>query len=195
MTADDLPIRKIWSQIDETRTSAGASDPQGPLRKVAVCAVISNPYAGREYVADLAKIVDGSAAIAQEIGAAAARLLGAPVASYGKGGIAGMAGEQEHVNAALTSVFGDRFRAEVGGGKAWITSVTKVGGVGTSVDVPLAYKDDLWVRSHYDAMTIAIPDAPLPDELVVIAVVANRGRLNARLGGLSVAEAQSRAGT
>jgi hypothetical protein len=73
--------------------------------------------------------------------------------------------------------------------------VTKVGGVGASVDVPLAYKDDLWVRSHYDAMTIAVPDAPLADELVVIAVVANRGRLNARLGGLSVAEVQSRPGS
>ena len=153
------------------------------------CAVVTNPYAGKGYVADLSKIIEGSEAVAKEIGAEAARLLAAPVQSYGKGGIAGSAGEQEHINAALTSVFGDRLRAEIGGGEAWITSVTKVGGVGVSVDVPLAFKDDVWVRSHYDAMTIAVPDGPLPNELVVIAVVANRGRLNARLGGKSVVEA------
>ena len=64
---------------------------------------------------------------------------------------------------------------------------------GASIDVPLAYKDDLWVRSHYDAFEIRIPDAPRPDELVVIVIVANRGRINARLGGLTVAEAKTRA--
>lgn len=187
--AGELSIRKIWSQVEETRQSAGASDDDGPLRKAAVCAVIANPYAGLGYVEDLSELVAGSQAIAREIGAEAARLLGVPVQSYGKGGIAGTAGEQEHINAALTSVFGDQFRAEVGGGKAWITSVTKVGPAGSTIDVPLAYKDDIWVRSHYDAMTITVPDAPLADELVVIAVIANRGRLNARLGGLTVAEA------
>ena len=189
MPADGLAIRKVWSQVEETRLVAGVTDEQGPLRKVAVCAVVTNPYAGKGYVADLSKIIEGSEAVAKEIGAEAARLLAAPVQSYGKGGIAGSAGEQEHINAALTSVFGDRLRAEIGGGEAWITSVTKVGGVGVSVDVPLAFKDDVWVRSHYDAMTIAVPDGPLPNELVVIAVVANRGRLNARLGGKSVVEA------
>ncbi|OCB14541.1 peptide synthetase [Mycolicibacterium porcinum] len=189
MSADGLTIRKIWSQVEETRLVAGTADDQGPLRKVAVCAVVTNPCAGEGYVADLSQIIEGSEAVAKEIGAEAARLLAAPVQSYGKGGIAGSAGEQEHINAALTSVFGDTLRAEVGGGEAWITSVTKIGGVGVSVDVPLAFKDDVWVRSHYDAMTITVPDGPQPNELVVIAVVANRGRINARLGGKSVSEA------
>jgi hypothetical protein len=56
------------------------------------------------------------------------------------------------------------------------------------LDVPLAYKDALFVRSHYDAMEVRIPDAPHPDEVVVIVVVANRGRLNYRLGGLKKEE-------
>lgn len=191
MPADGLVIRKMWSQIEETRLVVGVADDQGPLRKVAVCAVVTNPYAGKGYVADLSQIIAGSDALAKEIGAEAARLLAAPVQSYGKGGIAGSAGEQEHINAALTSIFGDSLRAEVGGGDAWITSVTKVGGVGVSVDVPLAFKDDVWVRSNYDAMTVSVPDGPLPNELIVIAVVANRGRINARLGGKSVVEAQN----
>lgn len=186
-----LQIRKVWSQIDETRSAAGAHDDGGPLRKVAVCAVIKNPYAGQGYVADLSILVKGSAEVGTALGAEAARLLGAPVESYGKGGIAGTAGEQEHVNAALTSVFGDAFRAAIGGGDAWITSATKVGAAGTLIDVPLAYKDDIWVRSHYDAIEVRVPEAPLPDEIVVIAVVANRGRINARLGGRSVVEAKA----
>jgi hypothetical protein len=39
---------------------------------------------------------------------------------------------------------------------------------------------------------VRVPDAPHPDEIVVIAAVANRGRLNARVGGMSVDEARAR---
>jgi hypothetical protein len=34
-------------------------------------------------------------------------------------------------------------------------------------------------------MTLVLPDAPLPDEVAVIFCLANRGRLNARVGGLT----------
>lgn len=187
-------IRKTWAQIEEVRTAAGLGDEGGPLRKVAVCAAISNPYAGLGYVEDLKQLIELSGEIGRALGEQAALLLEAPVVSYGKGGIVGTAGEQEHANAALTSVFGDALRLAVGGGAAWIASTTKVGGPGCSIDVPLAYKDDIWVRSHYDALEVRVPDAPMPDELVVIAVVANRGRINARLGGRSVADARALAG-
>ena len=66
--------------------------------------------------------------------------------------------------------------------------MTKPAAAGAVIDVPLAFKDDVWVRSHYDAMEVRVPDAPHPDELVVIAAVTNRGRINARVGGLSAAE-------
>jgi hypothetical protein len=33
-----------------------------------------------------------------------------------------------------------------------------------------------------------VPDAPFPDEIVVICVMASRGRMNARLGGLKATE-------
>jgi hypothetical protein len=119
----------------------------------------------------------------------AADLAAEPIQSYGKGALVGVAGEQEHGNAVLTSVFGDAFRNAIGGGRAWISSATKVSGVGASLDVPLACKDEIWVRSHYDAVTVTVPDAPLPSEIAVCAVVANRGRMNARLGGMSFDEA------
>ncbi len=60
--------------------------------------------------------------------------------------------------------------------------------------MPLAYKDALYVRSHYDAMEVRIPDAPRSDEVVVIVVVTNGGRLNARLGGLAKEEARGEDG-
>ncbi len=44
------------------------------------------------------------------------------------------------------------------------------------------------MRSHYDAMEVRIPDAPLPDELVAIVVLASGARLNARVGGLRAHE-------
>lgn len=189
MTTKSLQIRKMFSQIEEVRSSAGADDAGGVLRKVAVCMVLRNPYAGAGYVADLSELVESSAEIGRVLGAEALRLLDAPVESYGKAGLVGSGGEQEHVNAALTSVFGDAFRAAIGGGAAWITSVTKPAVAGDVIDVPTAYKDEVWVRSHYDAMEVRVPDAPHPDELVVIAAVTNRGRLNARVGGMSLAEA------
>ena len=185
-------IRKTFAQIEEIRASAGQGDDGGPLRKVAVCAVIRNPFAGAGYVEDLSSLVEASGDIGRLLGKEALQLLGAPVESYGKAGLVGSAGEQEHINAALTSVFGDAFREAIGGGDAWITSVTKPGVAGSVIDVPTAFKDEVWVRSHYDAMEVRIPDAPHPDELVIIAAVTNRGRLNARVGSMSLAEAKEK---
>lgn len=187
--APSLRVRKLWSCVDHTEPPPENDDGEGPLRKVAVCAVVSNPFAGRGFVADLSEVFEPSVDLGMRLGSECARLLDAPVQSYGKAGIAGAAGEQEHVNACLTSSFGNAFREAVGGAAAWISSTTKVGAAGTAIDVPLAYKDEVWVRSHYDTITVTVPDAPLADELVVIAAVASRGRLNARLGGMTRSEA------
>jgi len=191
-TPTKLVVRKYTVTIEEVLTVAGRSDDQGPLRKAAACAVITNPYAGQGYIEDLSLLVKGSTALGASLGADVARALGGTVESYGKGAIAGIAGDQEHANACLTSAFGDALRQAIGGGEAWITSATKTAGPGASIDVPLAYKDEIWVRSHYDAIEVRIPDAPAPDEIVVIAAGANRGRLNARLGGMTKDEAIAR---
>jgi len=185
-------IRKTWLIVEETRTSGGRDDAGGPLRKVAACAVITNPYAGRGYVEDLSSLVEQSGPLGAELGKLAQEALGGAAESYGKAAIAGTAGEQEHANACLTTVFGDALRNAVGGAVAWISSTSKIAGPAASIDVPLAFKDELWVRSHYDAIEVCVPDAPLPDEIVVIAALANRGRLNARLGGMSRESALSK---
>ena len=44
-----LVVRKTYSFIEETNSVAGRADDGGPLRKAAVCAVVTNPCAGRGY--------------------------------------------------------------------------------------------------------------------------------------------------
>jgi hypothetical protein len=183
---DGYRVRKAWTMIDETRAERGPTNAPA-LRKVAAAAVISNPHAGGPGD-DLRQMISWGSPLGTMLGTMAAEALGEPVLSYGKGAIVGTEGEQEHGVALLTSAFGDALRTAVGGGKAWIASATKRGTPGTVLDVPLAHKDALYVRDHYDALEVRLPDAPLPDEIVVIAVVANRGRLLARCGGLLASE-------
>lgn len=177
-----LAIRKVVTVVEETRHEGGRSDGE-PLRKAATAVVMRNPLAGRPYQEDLGELIEPSGELGKLIGARCAEALGAPVESHGKAVLVGTAGEQEHGNAVKTTTFGDPFRAAFGGGRAWLPSTTKRCAPGASVDVPLCFKDEIWVRSHYDTITVAIADAPAPDEIVLIGAVASRGRLNARLGG------------
>jgi hypothetical protein len=155
-----------------------------PLRKVAGVAIVDNPFAGR-HVEDLSPLVAASEELGHELAKIITdALVPYSAQSYGKAGVVGLAGEQEHANALLTTTFAEPLRKAVGGGKAWISSFTKRSAPGGSIDVPLACKDALYVRSHYDGMTISLPDAPMPHEIAVIFCVANRGRINARVGGL-----------
>jgi Amino acid synthesis len=191
-SGDGFICRKVHTIVDEAVSEAAMADAE-PLRKVAVAAVGANPWAGR-HGDDLTEMITWGASLGAMLGERAARALGAPVLSYGKAAIVGVAGEQEHGVALLTTSFGDALREAVGGGLAWISSATKRGVSGTVIDVPLAHKDALYVRDHYDALEVRVPDAPLPDEIVVIAVVANRGRLHARCGGLSADEVSKQDG-
>src|SRR5713226_8561513 len=178
-----LKIRRFYTFVEHKLSESGKESDM-PLRKVAAVAVVENPYAGR-YVEDLAPMIAASKRLGQELSKQVTQALAPYQAqSYGKAGIVGINGEQEHANALLTTVFAEPVRDALGGGKAWISSFTKRGGPGMTIDVPLACKDALYVRSHYDGMTITVHDAPLPDEIAVILCVANRGRLNARVGGL-----------
>jgi len=180
---------RSWYAHAEEIWEAGGPRLAEPLVKAVAAAVIANPFAGR-WQTDLSALTAPSAALGAELGRRAVALLGGrPVHSYGKGGMAGIAGEQEHVVACITTVFGDALREAVGGGAAWISSATKMAVAGTPLDLPLAHKDALYVRSHYDAVTVAIPTAPLPDELVIAVAVASGGRPHDRVGGLSAADA------
>jgi hypothetical protein len=192
-TGAKIPIKRLLTFLDETRTAHGR-DVVPPLRKVAVVGIIDNPFAGR-FVEDLSPLTRASEAVGREICAIAVRLLAPDQAvSYGKAAVVGTAGEQEHGNAMLTTVFGNVMREAAGGGKAWISSMTKRAAPGAMIDIPLAHKDALYVRSHYDGMTLTLPDAPQPNEIAIIAIYATRGRPNHRVGGLSASEIKGQDG-
>src|SRR5437879_9329171 len=192
-TIPPMKIRKFYTFVEDSMSEAGKPG-EPPLRKIAAVAVVENPHTAR-YAGDLRPMIEASEQLGRELSKIAVQALGPYRAqSYGKGGIVGLAGEQEHINALLTTTFANPLREAVGGGKAWISSMTKRGGPGTSIDIPLACKDALYVRSHYDGMTVTLHDAPLPDEIAVIICLANRGRLPARVGGLKIGAVQGQGG-
>jgi hypothetical protein len=178
-------IRKTAVLVEEIRLEAGQAD-GAPLVRVTAMAAIHNPYAGRP-LADIEPLI----AFGAELGTLLVHKLLAQfdddprkVESYGKGAIVGVHGEIEHGYAAITRPFATRVRKALGGATAWMAANVKRSAAGATLDVPLAHKDALYVRSHYDTVQAMMPDAPLPDEVVVILVGAGRGRLHARIGGL-----------
>ncbi|HEY6795093.1 MAG TPA: amino acid synthesis family protein [Kineosporiaceae bacterium] len=179
-------VRKWFTQVEDVLANEAGLPADGePVRRIVVAAAIHNPYAGR-FSHDLTEIVAKSDLLGLEVGRRAVEAAGdAPIRSYGKACIVGLLGEYEHGNAFLTQTFADPVRESVGGGKAWVPSTGKLGPAGASIDIPLAHKDALYVRSHYDTVTVAFGDAPRPDEVVIAFAFASRGRLHARLGGLS----------
>ena len=184
-------IRKWYSFIEETLANETGQLADGePVYKYAIAAVIANPYAGR-FSQTLDALVDDSPLLGEEFGRRINALAGEhEIVSYGKAILVGTEGEYEHGNAFLTNPAADPIRVALGGGKSWVPSTGKRGGPGSTIDVPLAHKDALYVRSHYDSMSLMFGDGPSPDEVIVIWAFATRGRLHARLGGLQAADVQ-----
>ncbi len=190
-----MEVRKYVTIIEETALEGGKKvDP--PTRKAAAIAVIKNPFAGK-YVEKLDELIDVGDALGGILGKKAVEALGIQpknAESYGKAAIVGVDGELEHAAAILHPKLGTPLRDAVGGGKAIIPSAKKMGGPGTEIDVPIHYKDAAFVRSHFDAMAVRVPDAPRPDEIVVAIVVTDSGRPHPRIGGLKKEEAKKEDG-
>jgi len=178
-------IRKWYAQIDEALVNETGKPADGPpVRKFVIACAVHNPYAGH-FSEDLSQLTGDSPKLGEEFGRRLVSLSGGEaIQSYGKSCIVGVNGEYEHGNALLTTAFANPVREAIGGARAWIPSTGKRGGPGTEIDIPLAHKDALYVRSHYDTISALFADAPDPDEILVIMAAATRGRLHARLGGL-----------
>lgn len=182
-------IRKIYTVVEETIID-GVKTLEKSTRKAACAAVFKNPYAGifQEDLSLLYSFSDELGDILTKKAVAALGIAPEEVESYGKAAICGMAGEREHCAALMHPALGKSIRANVGGGKALLASAKKLGGPGTAIDLPLGHKDAAFVRSHFDAMEVRIPDAPMDDELVLIVGVTDSGRPSPRVGGLKVDE-------
>ena len=182
---EGIKIRKWCEYFEEVSCNEISQkiDPK-PLHKFAVGAVILNPYAGT-FSENLQLLTDPSKELGEAFGERLIRAAnGNEIISYGKSCVIGVNGEYEHGNACLTADFANPLRESIGGGIAWIPSTGKIGGPGTEIDIPLAHKNALYVRSYYDTLTLSINDSPKPNEILVLFAGASRGRINARLGGL-----------
>jgi hypothetical protein len=179
-------IRKLLTIVEETHREQ-AQDIKPPTRKAAAIAVIENPYAGR-YAEDLAELIAIGEMLGGLLGERAVRALNitpAQAESYGKAAIVGEDGELEHAAAILHPKLGAPLRAAVEKGAALVPSAKKRGGMGAAIDVPLGHKDAAFVRSHFDAMEVRVPDAPRRNEIVIAVVVTDAGRPLPRIGGLT----------
>lgn len=183
----NIDLRKISLAVDEVRHDGGPPLAV-PIFKGWAALVVKNPYAGR-YVDDITPMMDALRPHGLHL---AQRLVGAlggdpgRIESYGKGAIVGAAGEIEH--SALWHVPGGYAMREVlGRALAIVPSAVKMGAIGALIDVPLHHKDACYVRSHFDAVTATIADAPRADEIAFVIAMATGGRPHARVGGLTQA--------
>jgi hypothetical protein len=208
-----IEIRRVHTHVEDIHHEFGPVAAQ-PLRRGAVCAVLTNPFAGR-YVADILPMMDAL----QPVGIAMAERLRAAmdvpverIESYGKGAIVGAAGELEHGalwhvpgGSAMRELLGwkgDRAAYAAGKGSpssgaaagqpgnalAIVPSTKKVGPPGATLDVPMTHINAAYVRSHFDAIEVRVPGAPRPDEIVFILAMSTGARVHARVGGLKAAE-------
>src|SRR5579872_323743 len=184
----EVVVRKKLLSVEEIFHEGGPIA-EKPLRRAAILTVIRNPFAG-SYVADIAGFMDDLKPLGLEMARSLVAALGGDaklVEGYGKGAIVGSAGEIEH--GALWHVPGGYGMREVlGGAKAIVASTKKVGGPGTRLDVPITHINASYVRSHFDAMEVGIPDAPRADEILLVLVMTTGSRIHARVGGLKASE-------
>lgn len=199
-----IDIRRVFTQVEDIHHEGGPRAAQ-PLRRGAIAAVLTNPYAGR-YESDILPMMEALNPVGLDM---ARRLLAAmavpteAIQSYGKGAIIGAAGELEH--GALWHVPGGYAMRELLGWKgdaaayakgissggqsgnalAIVPSTKKVGAPGATLDVPLTHINASYVRSHFDAFEVRVPGAPRPDEMVLILAMGCGPRVHARVGGLA----------
>lgn len=192
--SDMVKVRKIATVVEETYHDGGAAR-DTPIRRGVIMVALENPYAGK-YVDDITPLMEALKPLGVRLAKQLIETLGgdaSKITSYGKGSIVGADGELEH--GALWHVAGGyAMREALGGALAIVPSSKKVGPVGARLDVPFTHKDASYVRSHFDAMEVGIPDAPRRNELVFALAMATGGRVHARLGGLTEDQISTRDG-
>ena len=190
----DFPIRKT-AVIVEDIFHDGGPPTDAPRRRAAALAVVKNPFAGR-YVEELQGAMEDLKPLGLMLTDRLIEALGGDIKAidgYGKGAIVGTAGELEH--GALWHVPGGyAMRERLGEAKAIVPSAKKVGGFGARMDVPIGHINAAYVRSHFDAMEVGVPDGPRPDEIVFALVMTCGPRVHNRMGGLRAEDISARDG-
>jgi len=204
-----MEIRRIFTHLESIAHEFGPA-PAEPLLRGAIGIVMTNPYAGR-YVPDILPMMDALGAVGIEMAERLRAAMDVPVEriqGYGKGAIVGANGELEHgalwhvpggyAMRELLGWKGDRNAYTQGGAAntaavsgqtanalSIVPSTKKVGAPGSALDVPMTHINASYVRSHFDAIEVRVPGAPLADEIVYILAMSTGARIHARVGGLA----------
>jgi hypothetical protein len=201
-----IEIRRIFTHVEQILHEFGPVA-SVPLLRGAIGVVLTNPFAGR-YEPDILPMMAALEPVGLDMARKLLAAMGVPaerIEGYGKGAIVGAAGELEH--GALWHVPGGYAMRELlgwkGDPKAYakgqgeektgqpgnalsiVPSTKKVGAPGTALDVPLTHVNAVYVRSHFDAIEVRVPGAPLADEIVFILAMSTGPRIHARVAGLA----------
>ncbi len=177
-------IRKIVVHREELLTELGQPVRAGTSRASAA-AVVANPWLGRGVVEDLqAEVTVLAPRLARELTARLVAAVGGVdrVEAFGKAAIVGLDGEIEHGAALMHTPFFGNVLRELLDGTSIICFSEERAEAGTTLSVPMWHKTAASTRSHYQAASVRVPDAPRPDEIVVVAAVSSGPRPNARIG-------------
>ncbi len=180
----EFKLRKTLMFIEDIHHENGP-EPSQPRNRAAILALVNNPFAGT-YAEDLQSAMDDlkplGAMMTDRLIDALGGLEG--IDGYGKAAVAGEAGELEHT--ALWHVPGGyAMRQQLGTAKAIVPSAMKVGGPGCRIDVPLGHINAAYVRSHFDAMEVGVPDGPRANEILFALAMSKGPRIHSRMGGLT----------
>lgn len=189
----EFTLRKTALFVEDIHHDGGTA-PDQPRRRAAIAALVANPFAGG-YTADLQPAMEDLKPLGLMMTERLIEAMGGPdgIDGYGKAAMAGEGGELEHT--ALWHVPGGyAMRARLGEAKAIVPSAMKQGGPGTRIDVPLGHINAAYVRSHFDAMEVGLPDGPRAGELLFVLAMSRGGRVHDRMGGLTVAEVKGEDG-
>ena len=201
-----IDIRRIFTHVEQINHEFGPVAAT-PLLRGAIGVVLTNPFAGR-YEPDLLPMMNALQPLGIDMAERLRAAMGVPAQSiegYGKGAIVGSAGEHEHgamwhvpggyAMRELLGWKGDRQAYAKGQGEAKtgqpgnalaiVPSTKKVGAPGATLDVPLTHINACYVRSHFDAIEVRVPGAPLADEIVFILAMSTGPRVHARMAGLA----------
>lgn len=201
-----IEIRRIFTHVEQIRHEFGPVAAV-PLLRGAIGVVLTNPFAGRyepEILPMMAALDPVGLTMARKL-LAAMEVPTERVEGYGKGAIIGAAGELEHGAlwhvpggyamrellgwkgdaAAYAKGQGEEKTGRPGNALSIVPSAKKVGGPGAALDVPMTHINAAYVRSHFDAIEVRVPGAPLADEIVFILAMSTGPRIHARVGGLA----------
>lgn len=183
-----IDVRKYMTLVEEIHHEGGPPAAV-PLKMGAVAAVVKNPFAGR-YVPEITSWMDALKPLGLEMSKRLIAALGGDpkkIEGYGKGAIVGEDGEIEH-GALWHAPGGYAMRELLGDAKAIVPSTKKVAGPGARLDVPITHINASYVRSHFNAIEVGVPDAPRAGEIVFVLAMTTGARVHDRAGGLKVSE-------